>query len=251
MDLSERPQQDSGPEQRHPWERSRFRFFENVVVEGGRLPTRVLDAGAGDGWFSQQLLRVLPAAARVTCWDAFYDPKLMAEFAAQAGPRMSFTRERPTQRFELIMLLDVLEHVEHDRDFLSTLVRDNLAEGGNVLISVPAWQQLFTKHDTLLRHYRRYAPAQARTLIEDSGLQVVTGGGLFHSLLVPRAAEKARELLAPSNREQPASLGWTGGELLTRLVDLTLSADNRLSTLGAKVGLELPGLSWWALCKKR
>jgi SAM-dependent methyltransferase len=251
MDLSERPREAEGPKQRHPWERSRYRFFESVLLDGGVRPTRVLDAGAGDGWFSQQLLRVLPGAARVTCWDAHYDPQLMQEFAAQAGERVTFTRERPSERFELIMLLDVLEHVEYDREFLGTLVRDNLSDGGSVLISVPAWPQLFTKHDTLLRHHRRYLPREARALVDDSGLKVAFGGGLFHGLVLPRAAEKARELLAPSKREQPISLEWSAGKVVTRAVDLALAAENKLSLLSAKVGLELPGLSWWALCKKR
>jgi 2-polyprenyl-3-methyl-5-hydroxy-6-metoxy-1,4-benzoquinol methylase len=251
MDLSERPREASGPKQRHPWERSRYRFFESVLLEGDVRPTRVLDAGAGDGWFSQQLLRVLPPTARVTCFDAYYEPALMKEFAAQAGERVTFTREPPTERFELIMLLDVLEHVEHDRDFLGRLVRDNLADAGSVLISVPAWPQLFTKHDTLLRHHRRYLPSQARALIEQSGLKVAFGGGLFHGLILPRAVEKARELIAPSKREQPLSLDWSAGEVLTRAVDLALTAENKLSLFSAKAGLELPGLSWWALCKKR
>lgn len=252
MDLTERPEDGSGQKQRHPWERSRYRFFAKVLGDNQVRPTRVLDAGAGDGWFSQQLLQTLPNGARVTCWDAHYDPGLMAEFAAQAGPRVSFTRERPSERFDLIMLLDVLEHVEHDLEFLSALVRDNLEPGGRVLISVPAWQQLFTQHDTLLRHHRRYAPRQARAVIAESGLTIEVGGGLFHSLLLPRTAEKARELVSSRGaREQPLSLEWTGGQALTRIVDLALAADTHLSLLGAKAGLSLPGLSWWALCTKR
>lgn len=251
MDLSERPRDAAGPKQRHPWERARYRFFESVLVDSHVRPTRVLDAGAGDGWFSQELLGVLPAAARVTCFDAYYEPQLMQEFAAQAGERVTFTREQPSERFELIMLLDVLEHVERDREFLSSLVRDNLTADGHVLISVPAWPQLFTKHDTLLRHHRRYLPSQARALVEASGLQVALGGGLFHGLVLPRAAEKARELLAPSKREQPISLEWSGSAMLTRAVDFALATENKLSLLSAKVRLELPGLSWWALCKKR
>lgn len=250
MDLSERPDEATGRERRHPWERSRFRFFQRVLTDNKLRPQSVLDAGAGDGWFSQQLLRDLPSSAEVTCWDAHYEPAIVASLAASAGPRVHFTRERPNTRFDLIMLLDVLEHVEQDRDFLGALVRENLSDDGAVLISVPAWQQLFTSHDTLLRHHRRYEPSAAAKVIEDSGLTIIRRGGLFHSLLLPRAAEKVRELWSPEQRAQPAALEWSGSAALTRAVDLALAADNELSRLCATAGVELPGLSWWALCKK-
>lgn len=250
MDLSERPSDSAATERRHPWELARYQFFRRVLRDSGLSPRRILDAGAGDGWFSQQLLEMLPSDARVTCWDAHYAPELMDAFANLAPPTMRFTKERPDEKFDLIMLLDVLEHVEGDSEFLTTLVRENLAQDGAVLISVPAWQQLFTAHDTRLRHHRRYKPADAADLIEQSGLTIVQRGGLFHALLLPRAAEKARELIAPAKNGEAPSLEWSGGPLLTRAVSLMLEADNRVSLLASKAGLELPGLSWWALCKR-
>ncbi len=252
MDLSERPTQGSSAQRRHPWELARFQFFRRVLTGTDvALPSRVLDVGAGDGWFARQLLDSLPAAAAVTCWDAHYDHHMLASFTAEGGPRVHFTRERPSGHFDLIMLLDVLEHVEHDAEFLAPLVRENLAPGGTVLVSVPAWQQLFTEHDTRLRHYRRYAPRAAAALIEQSGLTIVRRGGLFHGLLLPRTAAKARELIAPpaANGEPPA-LDWHGGPWVTRAVDWLLAADNQLSLLASRASVELPGLSWWALCKR-
>src|SRR4051812_43191261 len=71
MDLSERPERAGA---RHPWEKARFRFFHDVL-EHARLPAnapRVLDAGAGDAWFSSELLASLGASATITCWDAEY-----------------------------------------------------------------------------------------------------------------------------------------------------------------------------------
>ena len=253
MDLSERPRDVSQLERRHPWELARFRFFRQILVEGELEPRRVLDAGAGDAWFAQQLLALLPAEAAVTCWDAHYTPETVASLRAAASPRARFTKDRPSDRYDLIMLLDVLEHVEHDREFLAALLRENLAANGAVLVSVPAWQELFTSHDTRLRHHRRYRPSAALQLIEQSGLSVVRRGGLFHSLLVPRVVEKARELLVPSQtaaHAAPPSLSWQRGALVTRAIDLALSADNHVSLLASKAGVDLPGLSWWALCRR-
>lgn len=253
MDLSERPNHSAAAPRRHPWELARFQFFRHVLAEAGELRARrVLDAGAGDGWFSRQLLGTLPAAAHVTCWDSHYAPTLIATLACEAGPRVRFTAERPRERFELIMLLDVLEHVERDREFLEALVRENLAPAGAVLLSVPAWQPLFTTHDTRLRHYRRYAPGKAAALIAQSGLAIERRGGLFHGLLLPRVVDKVRELWTQpaAVSGDPAPLDWARGALITRAVRSLLLADNALSLLASKVGFELPGLSWWALCRK-
>ena len=251
MDLSERA---SAGERfwRHPWEEARCRFFCQVLQRSSVLESsgRVLDVGAGDGWFARQLVRLLPATAVITCCDAEYTPELIASSAA-ADARIEFCRELPVARFNLILALDVLEHVGDDTDLLRRLVTDHLAPGGRVLISVPAWQQLFTAHDTGLRHHRRYSPLAGRALVERCGLVMVHGGGLFHSLLLPRAAQKAIELVRRqrASATQPPSLVWRGGALSRKAVAAFLWVDNEVSTLAAGRSIELPGLSWWALCR--
>jgi hypothetical protein len=249
MDLCEIPQ---GTFQRHPWEVARLRFFARVLRSHGVLARthRVLDAGAGDGWFSGQLLRDLPADARIVCWDAHYAPEQLARFNA-AGGAQSFTASWPEGRFDLLLLLDVLEHVEDDRGFLGKLV-DALEPGAATLISVPAWQALYTEHDRRLKHFRRYAPGQALEVLRGSGLVLEAQGGLFHSLLAARGLAWAKEKLAPPAPSGSAEdLGtWRHGPLLTRAVQGALELDNRLSHLLSARHLDVPGLSWWALCRK-
>jgi 2-polyprenyl-3-methyl-5-hydroxy-6-metoxy-1,4-benzoquinol methylase len=250
MDLSERPKQAGA---RHPWEKARFRFFHDVLGHA-RLPSnapRVLDAGAGDAWFSSQLLEGLGASARITCWDAEYSDAVMSELRTTTPSQIEFRRERPETPFDLVMLLDVLEHVEDDRAFLRTIVKTNLDDDGAVLISVPAWQILFSSHDTRLRHFRRYSPDACRNVILDAGLRILRQGGLFHSLLVPRAAQLAKEkLFKAANVDAPPTLDWNAGQLVTHAVDTALQVDNLISHRLADAGIEMPGMSWWALCKK-
>jgi hypothetical protein len=250
MDLSERPTSGLSGGRRHPWEVARFRFFNQVLANREVHPRSVLDAGAGDGWFASQFLRSLAADAQVTCWDAHYTSDIIDSLAVEADPRVRFVAERPNARFELILLLDVLEHVQQDGDFLATLVRENLADRGVVLVSVPAWQRLFSAHDVRMRHFRRYAPSSAARLLAQSGLAIVQAGGLFHTLVLSRAATALKErVLPPSETDAPAPLEWKDGHQ-TRAVEWILGWDNRLSQLAARVGIELPGLSWWALCQK-
>lgn len=250
MDLSERPEHVGA---RHPWEKARFRFFRDVL-EHARWSSnslRVLDAGAGDAWFSTQLLEKLGNTTQITCWDAEYSDALIAELRTTTPEQVEFRRERPDTRFDLVLLLDVLEHVQDDRAFLNTIVETNVEKNGFVLISVPAWQILFSSHDTRLRHHRRYSPEECRRVITNGGLQIVRQGGLFHSLLAPRTAQVVKEKLLGANHDgTPPKLDWNAGEVVTRVIDTALSVDNFLSHRLADAGINVPGMSYWALCRR-
>ena len=252
MDLSERPNAQT---RRHPWEVARYRFFAGVLRDmlSGEVPARVLDAGAGDGWFSQQLREELLGAADFTCWDAFYSEDDLRALQSSEGRGLSFTASRPTTPVDLILLLDVLEHVEEDEPFLNALVTENLELGGRLLFSVPAWPRLFSRHDVHLKHFRRYTPAGAAEVLRACGLRVLEGGGLFHSLMLPRALQCAIERRSSMNAPTaPDShdLGWNKGAWVTGLIDRALALDNACSRAFARRGRDVPGLSWWALCER-
>lgn len=242
---------------RHPWEVARARFFRNVLERAGVLDTvaSVLDVGAGDGYLSATLLRGAARGSRVTCVDPNYTDQEMAHFAEIVGNAVSFTRTRPTQRFEIALLLDVLEHVADDGQFLNEIVRDNVVEGGTVLVSVPAWQVLFTQHDAGLNHFRRYSPAALRRLINGANLTTITRGGLFHGAVFVRAVTAIREAAARRlGRQVPPSahLGqWNAGPLVSGLIERCLFVDNFASQRMAEWDWSMPGLSCWALCRKK
>jgi SAM-dependent methyltransferase len=257
MDLNERP---GTAFRRHPWEVARAEFFARVV-EGAALPgrpCRALDVGAGDGFLARRLLEDLPPASTVACVDSNYtddDLRGLAGTAAPGATPLAFSRTRPPGTFDLVLLLDVLEHIADDRDFLAELLASAVAPGGVVLVSVPAWDILYGQHDLELKHFRRYQPAQCRALLENAGLRVVRAGGLFHSLLVPRLLQRMIEgavrLTRRGRAKKPANLGqWQAGALASAAVTLALNADTRLSQLLARFGRELPGLSYWALCRR-
>jgi SAM-dependent methyltransferase len=253
MDLREIP---TMPGRRHPWELARFRFFHDVLRDSGCLAgaTTILDAGAGDAWFSCQLLERCHAQ-RAVLWDAGYDAHTRAQIDVH-DPRIELVSERPAGRFDLVLALDVLEHVADDGTFLRQIVDQNLAPGGHMLISVPAWQALTTEHDRLLGHHRRYSFQELRAVIARSGLHIERRGGLFHSLLLARAAALLRErsqssrLSGRSDRDIP-SLRWDHGAWITRGVYAALRLDNHISRLASSFSLAVPGLSAWALCRRR
>ncbi len=249
MDLRERP---SEPAARHPWEQTRFDFFLRVLQDGGGLAaSSVLDVGSGDAWFARQLLARLASGARVTCWDTEYTEQHARSLGANGEPGLSLVAVRPQGRHELVMALDVLEHVQDDLAFLRETVEQNMAGGAHLLMSVPAWPSLYTSHDAALLHYRRYRPQEAASLLRSAGLQLVRSGGLFSALLLPRLVRRGVELVTrPAPPHQAPALAWQHGPALTRLVRSVLSIDSAACRWASSHDRSLPGLSWWAWCRK-
>lgn len=245
MDLSEHSSRAPGSDERHPWEQARARFFLDVLARAHavRASTRVLDVGAGDAYFAACLLERFPGA-EVTAWDPAYTDE---DLERARGTQIQRVRNEPEGTWDLITLLDVLEHVEEERPLLER-ARGLLAPGGRVLVSVPAWPGLFGMHDSRLRHRRRYTPADAQALLERAGYVTLAQGGLFHSLVIPRAVEVA--LASRLGLGSYAASSLRSRLPLRRLVDAALRADNLLSHACARARIDLPGLSWWALCAR-
>lgn len=89
-------------------------------------------------------------------------------------------------RFDIVTLLDVLEHVEDDRGSLKT-IGQLLRPGGFVLITVPACPFLWSEHDDLNEHHRRYTRSELREKLETAGFRIrkLT---YFNTLLFPPIA---------------------------------------------------------------
>jgi SAM-dependent methyltransferase len=261
MDLREmanHPPDESG--ERHPWEQSRARFFRRQLEPYLRPGLRVLDIGAGDGFLAASFLPSLHPDGEVVCFDTGYTDAHLERFSRTTSAGLRFTRERPTGTFDIVLMLDVIEHVADDHGFLANIVDGLLAPGGMLLASVPAYHALFTRHDVKLGHHRRYRPSDLLSLLRDSGLDITTAAGLFHSLLPVRIAQKLGELLRgqwtrPAVDQVPehtdtALSAWKGSRWLTSGISGMLSLDNWLSAVCARRRLLLPGLSVWALAKK-
>jgi len=255
MDLKELPSRSF---KRHPWERVRATFFARLLRENLRgRALAALDLGAGDGYFAEYLVTSLPSIAQMICLDTGYQTSWLQANRTR-HPRLAFTANKPDGAHDLIVLLDVLEHVDDSRATLADAVQSLLKPGGLALISVPAWQALFSSHDHLLGHKRRFAPAELRGLVQEAGLALVEHGQLFSSLLAPRALMKVREFLGkepPSRDPAPApietSLGsWHHGSVVTTLVTRALSLDAAGNRLATRLRLPTAGLSTWVLARR-
>ena len=239
MDLCERPSTDG---KRHPWETVRSSFFGNKIVAlANNQPVNVLDIGSGDCWFSEQLLPMLPKGSNITCADLNFTDEDMTSVV----PGINKVREIPQQLFDMVIMLDVLEHIEDDKAFLAHSVVPRLKPESNIVISVPAHPSLFTTHDVFLGHHRRYTRRQLLSTSE-TFFRTNEHGYLFTSLALVRFLQR---VTASSSKKSESGVGnWHAGAIVTGLITSALFIDSFISRILHVIRVRIPGLTVWTIC---
>ncbi|MEN9205470.1 MAG: methyltransferase domain-containing protein [Thermostichales cyanobacterium SZTDM-1c_bins_54] len=128
-----------------------------------------LDVGCGTGL----ILKKLTERGQAVGVDM---SPLAVDYAKQRGIKDVYccpVQELPrdTWRFRVGLLLDVIEHVEDDLGLLKQ-VQQILQPEGQVLVTVPAYPWMWSQHDVLNHHYRRYSKAQLAQVLRESGFQI-------------------------------------------------------------------------------
>lgn len=231
---------------RHPWETSRLRALKQIVKPHLFEGMRVLDIGCGDGFICRHLFSGL-RSREVVAVDTHLTAGLRQQLMSM-GDGITYQRELPEQvGFDLLLLLDVVEHQRDDADFVRDLATRFVGDGGILLITVPAFQSLFGPHDVFLGHYRRYTRRELIALATAAGLDVIESGYLFFSLLLPKLL--FFKLLTVKGAQEGVG-NWRGGRLVTLLAETLLRMDNALLLAAGRLGITLPGLTGWMVCKK-
>ena len=239
---------------RHPWELARATFFNHLILRaiGRDTPVRVLDVGCGDAWFSRQLFLRLPPGSELIGWDIALDDERLRIFSADLPSGMTLTRTEPVGPFDVILCMDVLEHVRDDVGMVLDLAARFLRAGGYLVINVPAWLSLFSKQDLALKHYRRYTPREGRTLVNSAGLSLLKSGGLFHGLLAIRVFQRVFIWTRIEPLDDPESykhtgeavgLGaWNASAPVSAVVTAALRAEGAVTRAASASHVQIPGL---------
>ena len=239
MDLTEKTLNEN----RHPWELSRASQVLNIIKKY-RLDSAA-DIGAGDRFFISKLRPSLSGAAYAV--DAAYAKNLEDVNGVRCLNDISGLPNLDGRCG--LALMDVLEHVENDAAFLSAVI-EKIPAGGLVFITVPAFQFLFSEHDTFLKHYRRYSKKELLTLINSQNLRVEECRYFYASLFFARLPALLRK---KGKKKQTGAGEWRFSEkhLATRTVYAALNIDFFIGGIFAKLGVTLPGLSLLAVCRKQ
>lgn len=143
----------------------------------GITPRSVLDVGAGSGVFSRLLLDKTMCAS-ATCVDPHYP---LERSETHNGKPIEFKKSVSAVPQDLILMMDVLEHVDDDVALLKQYT-SGMPDDGYVLITVPAFQFLWSGHDVFLQHRRRYRAAMLKDTVRRAGLEPVKTRYFFASL---------------------------------------------------------------------
>lgn len=247
MDLIELKKTDSEHFKRHPWELARVRVINQLL--GKNHFNHLLDIGSGDAFLLNEL-QIRNKAARYTAVDTAFDNELINELKNTVHPSIIFFKNLPEQLLppaDGILLLDVIEHCPDDIAVLKSL-SPLTDKNALLLITVPAYQSLFSHHDFLLKHYRRYSKKELMNACTKSGFEVQDAGYFFFSLAVARYIQLGLEKL--KLRKPSHSIDhWQGSKSLTTLITTLLWFDFKIGYFFSALGINLPGLSAYCICR--
>jgi SAM-dependent methyltransferase len=171
----------------HWWYRARRDILADYLTREGKLPAhaRILEIGCGTG----HNLPMLAAFGEVDATEI--DPAARDIASARLGKPVGDAPLPalpgvPRGAYDLIAVLDVVEHIEDDVAALAAM-KQCLAPGGKILIAVPAHQWMWSAHDVVNHHHRRYSKGSLVKAIRAAGLKE-RKLGYFNSLLFPLAA---------------------------------------------------------------
>jgi len=146
------------------------------------LGTHVLEVGCGIGTMSRQILETSDRL-RLVCIEPNANCAWRAGEELRGEERVTIRTchleecdrgELRGERFDTIVCVNVLEHIEDDVQALAIFREVVAATGGRVLIFVPAMQRIYGPHDAALGHHRRYSRRSLTAAFAAAGLDVVT-----------------------------------------------------------------------------
>lgn len=190
------------------------RYQYNLVSK--YIGRRILEVGSGNRIFTnlidknntfENLLSIEPSETLYSMYHGKYRFSDNVEFSKEDLFKLTTTEYG---KFDTITMIHVLEHIENDRQALDHLC-DLLDEGGHLLIEVPALPVLFSQHDTLVGHYRRYNKDSLKSAIDLDKFKIVDmwyqdpigvfGSFIFFKLLkVKLKSEKGNRLVSNQGR---------------------------------------------------
>lgn len=171
----------------HWWYRARRDILSDYITRYAGLPTdaRILEIGCGTG-------HNLPMLAQFGSVDAIEIDEASRAIASQRLGKPVGAAPLPALpgvergAYDMVAVLDVVEHIEDDVAALKGMA-SLLKPGGKILIAVPAHQWLWSAHDVVNHHHRRYSKGTLGAAIAHAGLEA-RKMRWFNSLLFPLAA---------------------------------------------------------------
>ena len=209
----------------HWWWQSREQAILRELGEMGIAPEgslEILDVGCGDGLLFDALVP-FGRVQGVEADAATLDPQ--GKWRQRIANQPFDQRFQPEERFDLILMLDLLEHLGEPAAALKH-ARSLLAPGGRLILTVPAFKSLWTRHDDLNHHMTRYTRASFSRLARAAGIRLSKMQYLFHWTCPVKLAIRCKESLFAAEPQPPEVPNrWLNRACyaMTRLEQMTIS----------------------------
>jgi SAM-dependent methyltransferase len=172
---------------RHWWYRARRKVLADLIRRTAHpgKDAAILELGCGTG----HNLPMLGQFGDIDALELDDEARAIAErrigrkVMSDPLPELKGVSDR---HYDLIAALDVIEHIDDDRAALAAIAT-KLKPGGKFVMTVPAHQWMWSAHDVVNHHKRRYSKRSLRALVDASPLRLEKIG-YFNSLLFPLAA---------------------------------------------------------------
>ncbi len=168
----------------HWWYRAREWCILKVVHELYlNRPLKILEVGCGPGLLLPKLKQLGKIEGIEPAESSFeYDEDISAKVHRISFPYES--NKLPSEHYDIILLLDTLEHIQDDEIALLEVNR-LLKKGGFAVITVPAFMSLWGPHDLVNHHFRRYTLPEITKLISKAKLTKIWGAYFFGWCYIP------------------------------------------------------------------
>lgn len=220
-------------ESAHPWYRARLFFVENALSSFETKDVKILDFGCGSGAALDVckhlgFVQTLGLDVSDDCVESTKGRGIRAQKIGLEFPEVK-------EDFDFIICLDVLEHLKDDVDYLSKL-KNLLRDTGKILVSVPAHQFLWSSHDDLNHHFRRYSRRSFMRLVDETQLKIVDIR-YWNSLLFPLFMFS--RILSRVNRKSISSEFNLPPKFLSAILFFILRQEVKHKFFGRLVGLSI------------
>ncbi|MBL7817343.1 MAG: class I SAM-dependent methyltransferase [Saprospiraceae bacterium] len=234
-------------ERNHWWFKARGEIIVTHLqrVFKGKTPIKILNIGAATGRSSELLMQLGDVTSIEYDQDCYEFSRDVVKLSIQQGSILDL--DFPDNTFDLVCAFDVIEHVEDDAKAVSEM-RRVCKQGGVMCVTVPAFMFLWSEHDVVNHHFRRYTSAILRGLFERQNEVVFHSFfnfWLFFPIALFRLLAKILPLKKKTSEETASDFSVGKGGLINSLFYTIFKSENLFLSRFVSLPIGVSILSTW------
>jgi len=151
------------------WINGRADIVLSIIRGSYKKNSKILDVGAGIGLITGKIKKA--GYKNIIAADASSDSLEILKNKGIKALQLKLPEIKINSKYDLVLLLDVIEHVKDDQKTLIN-IKKILNKNGKIIVTVPAFKFLWSKKDEEYGHFRRYTRKELRDKIGNAGYKI-------------------------------------------------------------------------------